>query len=104
MSVLEKPVSIVELSDSGLIRQRWVLSLHGAVLVLDRYHYERRYSTEQPFKTIKFYDRVRDGEDYGDWQWLEENEVPWDEDLQNQAAVELISRVRVVRPSDISSS
>ena len=69
-SVLEKPVSVSELSDSGLIRQRWVFSLRGASLVLDRYYYERRYATTQSFKTTRFYDRLRDpGEEYGDWQW-----------------------------------
>lgn len=104
MSVLEKPVTVVELSDSGLVRQRWVFSLRGPWLVLDRYHHERRYSTEQPFKTTKFYDRHREpGEKYGDWQWLSESDVPWDDELQSQAVAELMSRISVVRESDLSS-
>jgi hypothetical protein len=103
-AVLEKPVTVAELSDSGLIRQRWVFSLRGPWLVLDRYIYERRYATTQEFKAVKFYDRHRDPEEsYGDWQWLGENEVPWDDDLQSQALVELMSRVHVVRQSDLSS-
>lgn len=102
-SVLEKPVTVVELSDSGLIRQRWVFSLRGPWLVLDRYHYERRFSTEQAFRTTKFYDRLRDlDEEYGDWQWLKESEVPWDDELQSQALAELMGRVRVARQSETS--
>lgn len=72
--------------------------------MLDRYHHERRYSTEQAFKTTKFYDRHRSpGENYGDWQWLKESEVPWDEDLKGQALAEILNRLRVVRQSDASS-
>ena len=97
-----KPVTVIELSDSGLIRERWVFSLQGQRLVLDRYHYERRYATTQPFKTTKFYDRLREGEEYGDWVWLDEGAVPWDEELQSQAIGELVSRVQVVRLSDIT--
>jgi hypothetical protein len=97
-----KPITVIELSDSGLIRERWVFSLQGQRLVLDRYHYERRYATTQPFKTTKFYDRLREDEEYGDWVWLTEDGVPWDEELQSQAIGELMSRVRVVRQSDLS--
>ena len=94
----------MELSDSGLVRQRWVFSLQGSTLILDRYHHERRYSTEQAFKTTKFYDKARrPDEHYGDWQWLKESEVPWDEDLRNLAVAELMSRIRVVRQSDSGS-
>lgn len=101
MSVLGKPVTVVELSDSGLIRERWIFSLQGRHLVLDRYHHERRYATTQEFRTTKFYDRQREpGEEYGDWQWLEEGEVPWDEELQSQAVSELMSRISVVRKRD----
>jgi hypothetical protein len=104
MSPLEKPVTVTDLSDSGLIRQRWVFSLRNSWLVLDRYLYERRYATTQEFRTVKFYDRHRGPkENYGDWQWLEENEVPWDDDLQNQALIELASRIHVVRQGDLSS-
>lgn len=103
--VLEKPVTVPELSDSGLIRQRWIFTLQGAWLLLDRYYYERRYATTQAFKVTKFYDRLREpSEEYGDWQWLKESEVPWDEDLQSQAVAELLSRVQAVRQSDLDSS
>jgi len=100
-----KPITVIELSDSGLIRERWVFSLLGQRLVLDRYHYERRYATTQPFKTTKFYDRGRvPGEEYGDWVWLDESAVPWDEELQSQAIGELMSQVQVVRQGDITST
>lgn len=102
MSALGKPVAVTELSESGLIRERWIFSLQGQILVLDRYHYERRWSVGQEFKVVKFYDRHRvPEEDYGDWQWLAEAEVPWDEELQSQALSELMSRFQVVRQSDL---
>jgi hypothetical protein len=105
VAALERPVTVIELSDSGLIRNRWVFSLQQSWLILDRYYYERRYATTQEFRVMKFYDRLRDpSENYGDWQWLEENDVPWDEDLQGLALTELLSRIQVVRQSDTSSS
>lgn len=103
MSTLSRPVTVVSLSDSGLVRQKWVFSIEGPRLLLSRYYHERRYSTTQEFKVVKFYDRLRDGEDYGDWQWLEESEVPWDETLQKQALGEFMSRIQVVRKGDLSS-
>jgi hypothetical protein len=101
---LGNPITVIELSNSGLIRERWVFSLHGQYLLLDRYYYERRYATTQEFRATKFYDRHRNpGEEYGDWQWLDESEVPWDEELQSQAVAELINRVQVVRHSDLKA-
>ena len=79
--------------------------MQGQRLVLDRYHYERRYATTQEFRTTKFYDRTRGpGEEYGDWAWLDEDGVPWDEELQSQALGELMSRVQVVRQGDLSAT
>jgi len=102
MSALSKPIAVTELSESGLIRERWIFSVQGQLLILDRYHYERRWSVGQEFKVVKFYDRNRvAGEDYGDWQWLTEAEVPWDDDLQGQAISELMARFQVVRQSDL---
>lgn len=102
MTPLGKPVTVAELSDSGLIRERWIFSLQGQQLVLDRYYYERRYTKKQQFKALKFYDRGRDPEeDYGSWRWLTEAEVPWDDELPNQALSELAGRIRVVRQSEM---
>jgi len=99
---LTKPLTIVEEVPSGYVRERWVLSLVGDCLVLDRYYYERRWAKTQGFKVMKFYDRHHgpDEEDYGDWQWIPEDEVPWDEELTVQARNELMARVRVVRQSE----
>jgi hypothetical protein len=91
------PIVVVEEAPSGLIRQRWVFSLVGTVLVLDRYHHERRFSKIGDFKTTKFYDRRHDGEDYGDWQWLTADEVPWDEELPGLARAELMTRITVAK-------
>jgi hypothetical protein len=90
------PIVVVEEAPSGLTRERWVFSLVGTKLILDRYHHERRFTATGVFKTTKFFDREHDGEEYGDWQWLTAEEVPWDEDLETAARTELAARVTVV--------
>lgn len=91
------PIVVVDEAPSGLIRERWVFSLVGTELVLDRYHHERRYSKSGEFKTTKFFDRGHDGEDYGDWQWMSADEVPWDGDLEGLAMAELMARITVMK-------
>jgi hypothetical protein len=90
-----QPVTVVEESESGFIRQRWVFSFHGDTLRLDRYSYERRYSASGQFQVTKFYDRGHDGEDYGTWTWLTAEEVPWDDDLKAAAIAEVVKRLRI---------
>lgn len=103
MAALNTPITLTEEAPSGFIRERWVFSLVGIHLVLDRYYYERKWAKKQPFKVVKFYDRHRDPEDgdYGDWEWVTEDEVPWDEELTVQVRSELMSRVKVVRQSEL---
>ena len=102
MASLNAPITLTEEASSGFIRERWVFSLAGNDLILDRYYYERRWAKTQDYKVIKFYDRHRDTtEDYGDWQWITEEEVPWDEELTVEARNELMGRVRVVRQSEL---
>ena len=104
MAGLNAPIVVVEESPSGLIRQRWVFRLQGCQMLLDRYHYERRHALSQDFKTTKFYDRERlDGEDYGSWTWLDESEVPWDDDLKTEALAQLAQQLVVGRQSDFTS-
>ena len=97
MSPLTSPITVVDEAASGLVRQRWIFTLVGERLVLDRYHHERRYAKSQEWQTTKFYDRNWDGEVYGDWQWLTADEVPWDDDLETEARAELASRVSVTK-------
>jgi hypothetical protein len=99
-----EPIVVVEEDPDGLLRERWVFSLIGTRLVLDRYHYERRSSRTVDFKTIKFFDRDHDGEDYGDWQWLTPEEVPWDEDLELMVRVELMTRIVISRPESAKAT
>lgn len=98
---LSKPIVIEALSQSELIRQRWVFQVMGHRILLDRYFYERRHSKGQVFKTTKFYDRRHDGENYGDWTWLTEAEVPWDEELRVDVAAAMVARFEVVRESEV---
>lgn len=97
---LSKPIVVEAVSESQLIRQRWVFVVMGTRIVLDRYFYERRRSKRGSFKTTKFYDRRHDGEPYGNWTWLTEEEVPWDEDLKAEVFAGLAARFDVVRASD----
>lgn len=97
---LSKPIVIEALSESELIRQRWVFQVMGHRIMLDRYFYERRRSKSGKFKTTKFYDRAHDGENYGDWTWLSEDEVPWDEELRVDVAAAMVARFEVVRESE----
>lgn len=104
MAGLNKPVVLVEASPGGLVRQRWVFTLRGDRLLLERYHYERRRSKAADFKTLKLYDRGRDpNEDYGDWVWLDEEDVPWDGDIKGEALAELVRHVEVGRQSDFTT-
>lgn len=104
MAGLNKPIVLVEESPSGLVRQRWIFTLLGNVLLLERYHYERRHTKKANFKVTKLYDRGREpDEDYGDWTWLNEEDVPWDEDLKGEALGELVRHVVVGRQSDFNS-
>lgn len=103
MAGLNKPVVLVEVSPGGLVRQRWVFILRGDRLLLERYHYERRRSKTADFKTAKLYDRDREpGEDYGDWIWLDEEDVPWDDDTKGEALGELVKHIEVGRQSDFT--
>jgi len=46
---------------------------------------------------MKFYDRSKtNGEEYGDWTWLGEEDVPWDTDIQGQALAELFKKNDVI--------
>ena len=95
MSSLTLPVTVIDEADSGLVRQRWIFTLVGDRLVLDRYHHERRFSQGQEYHTTKFYDRQWDGEQYGDWQWLGADDVPWSEKVEREALNELMGRITV---------
>lgn len=81
----------------GGFRRRWVFEVKGRDIVLQRYHHEVREGDQ--FRLVKFYDS-QDAGSYGDWQWLSEAEVPWDDELKGEVALALISKLRVRRPSD----
>jgi len=95
VGLTSEPIVVVEEAPSGLIRERWVFSLEGSSLILDRYHHERRFSKTGTFKTTRFYDREHDGEEYGDWQWLTAEDVPWNVELEAKAKATLVARVTV---------
>jgi hypothetical protein len=81
----------------GGYRRRWVFEWHGRDVVLLRYHLERREG--KGHRLVEFFDG-QDAGDYGNWKWLEESEVPWDEELQGEVGLAIISRLRIRRPSE----
>lgn len=70
----------------------------GQDVVLTRYHLERE---EAPgcFRLVEFFDGLEAG-GYGNWKWLTEAEVPWDDELKGEVALAIVSRLRIRRPSD----
>lgn len=103
MAGLSRPVELIDEAPSRLTRHRWVFSLLGNRLQLIRYHYERRRSSRGQFKTTKLYDCDRDPEeDYGDWAWLAEEDVPWDDELKGEALAKLAEFITVCRKSDLA--
>jgi len=89
-----QPVHVIRESRNHLFRHRWVFSLDGNRLTLVRYHMEKRRRKAEEFKTSKLYER---GEPYGPWEWLSLEDVPWDEELENEARFALVSNVEVAR-------
>lgn len=97
MPLQQRPIAVVQEGKNGLSRHRWVFLLQGVQLVLERYHYETRKRRSQAWKLVKFYDRHEAERGYGDWEWLDAEAVPWDEDLRHMALAELLGKVKVVR-------
>ena len=95
------PFQVVRESPNRLSRHRWVFSLEGNLLFLDRYHYEKRRRKSDGFKLAKFYDSEGDEGGYGEWEWLSESEVPWDEDIRGEALASVVNQIHVLRRSDM---
>jgi hypothetical protein len=99
--MFEGPYQVIQEAPNRLSRHRWIFVIEQNHLVLDRYHYEKRRKKADPYKLAKFYDASGNGDDYGNWEWVDENDVPWDEDLQGEALGEVVKTLLVVRRSDL---
>lgn len=93
-----EPVIVVHEFDEGLHRRRWVFDWEGHTLLLRRYHFERK--EKGVWRLLEFYDREETEGGYGPWRWLEEKEVPWDDELKAEAALALVQKVKVGRLQD----
>ena len=90
------PIMVIHLLDDGHIR-RWVFEVKGREIILQRYHYERQEGTGH--RLIEFFDAEDEG-GYGSWTWLEEHEVPWDDELKGEVAYAVVSKLRILKPSE----
>lgn len=91
------PIAVIHLLENG-DRRRWIFEWQGRHIVLQRYHLE--HGDGNLHKLIEFFDSNDEG-GYGDWKWLEEHEVPWDDELKGEVALAVVSLLRVRKPSDV---
>lgn len=56
---------------------------------------EKRRRKVDDFQTAKLYDRQVTAP-YGNWEWVPFENVPWDEELENEARFALVSGVKVI--------
>ena len=91
------PIVVIHRLDDNR-RRRWVFAWKGHDVVLQRYHLEQQ-ERAGGYRLVEFFDGEGGG-DYGDWKWLRESEVPWDDDLKGEVALAIISRLRIRRPSE----
>jgi hypothetical protein len=94
-------IVVIHLLDNNQ-RRRWVFEWSGRDVVLQRYHLEEQRSASD-YRLIEFFDGEDAGDDYGDWKWLEESEVPWDDELKGEVALAIVSRLKIRKPSEARS-
>jgi hypothetical protein len=94
---VREPIVVVLETEDGLYQEKWIFNWSGYDIVLQRYQHARREADSWVVT------RMFDGEDtgtYGNWAWLREDQVPWDDDLKAEAALAVVAKLRVGRPSD----
>ena len=90
------PLVVIHDLEQGF-RRRWVFDWKGHDIVLLRYHYELKQLGQ--WRLVEFFD-AGDAGGYGDWQWLTEAEVPWDDELMGEVGLALLSKLRIRKPSE----
>lgn len=90
------PIMVIHLLNDGYIR-RWVFEAKGREIILQRFHLEREEG--KGHRLVEFYDADDDG-GYGDWKWLTEDEVPWDDELKGEVAYAVIAKLKILKPSE----
>lgn len=94
---MSEPVTVVQETEDGLYQSKWIFSWVEHHVVLQRYQKSRREGDR--WVVTHFWDASDKG-GYGNWTWLKEKDVPWDEDLLAEVALAIVSKLTVGRPSD----
>lgn len=94
---MEEPVVVIRESEDGLYQQKWTFFRSGHKIILHRYQKSRR--EKDLWKITHFYD-AENKEPYGNWVWLRESRVPWDDNLRNEVAAAILSKFTIGKPSD----
>ena len=94
---MDDPLVVVQESDDGLYQEKWVFHWSRYAITLQRYQKSRK--TKGKWVVTHFYD-AHDQGGYGNWAWLKESEVPWDDDIKAEVALAVVSRISVKRPSE----
>lgn len=91
------PIVVIHLLDHNY-RKRWVFEWKGRDVVLKRYHLEQQTNADD-YRLVEFFDGDDEG-NYGDWKWLVESEVPWDDELKGEVFLAIASSIKIRRPSE----
>jgi hypothetical protein len=94
---MREPVVVINETEDGLYRKRWIFDWHHQDLMLCRYHHERLEKGE--WRLLELYDREDKG-GYGPWVWLKESAVPWDDELKAEAALAVVAQIKVGKRQD----
>jgi hypothetical protein len=92
------PIIVIHLLDDHR-RRRWVFEWKGRDVVLQRYHLEEQTNATD-YRLIEFFDGEDAGDDYGDWKWLAESEVPWDDELKGEVALAVVRWLKIRKPGE----
>lgn len=95
------PVQVIHETRNRLARHRYVFELANSRLVLVRYHYETRRKIEEPWTLKRFYED-EPSSTYGGWEWVAVSDIPWTDDLEQEAKQAILTDVVVLRQQDLA--
>lgn len=99
IEIVRHPMSLQTGRPNPLRRYVWTfVYLEGFGLVLNHYTRETKDSTRRRKWTVaEGYDRLSTGRPYHDYTAVKESEVPWPNDVREEALQKLMSQIKVVR-------
>ena len=97
---MHESIVVITESEDGLYRQKWVFEWSYTNLVLCRYYMERRVRAEGDcWQLVQFWDREDFG-GYGNWTWIKEKDVPFDDELRGHVIMALVDKITIGKPQD----